>query len=219
MQVDLIQYTPFADETCGIAAAKCYNAKNPKSALIHATASGHSSVTEHCLFTFEIRGVSRALLAQLTRHRLASFSVQSQRYVNMGEMPCVKPSTIADDVELDHDYEALLEAIRGFYARAVEKGVPKEDARYITPQAAETTLIMSANARELQHFFELRCCNRAQWEIRELADRMLILCKKVAPTIFRDAGPGCICGKCPEGAKCCGHPRTRDEYEIAKEDA
>lgn len=92
----------------------------------------------------------------------------------------------------------------------INAGVPAEDARYILPQGITTKLYMTMNARELRHFFSLRCCTRAQWEIRALADEMLRLCKEVAPALFEDAGPGCVRGKCPEGEKSCGHPRRID---------
>lgn len=207
MTVDLIRYTALPEQLCGHAAAMCTNAQDELRALRVARRSGHESILEHVSFTFEMSGVSRALLAQITRHRIASFSVQSQRYVDMGEMPVVKPQTIQEDEELSEDYDLLMQAIRDFYNRAVERGIPKEDARYITPQAACTSFIVTMNARELRHFFALRCCNRAQWEIRELADQMLALCKKAAPKLFDDAGPGCVRGTCPEGKMTCGHPK------------
>ena len=215
MKVTLKRCTIDPDEICGEAAALCYDSKKPQSALLHATESGHSSVTEHAVFTFEVEGVSRALLAQLTRHRLASFSVQSQRYVNMKEMPVVTPPSIAAEFDVLVRYEKLMEEIKDFYHFAIDRGIPKEDARFATPQGACTKLMVTMNARELCHFFSLRCCNRAQWEIREMADQMLAICLKAAPTIFRHAGPGCVSGPCPEGAKCCGHPRTIQE--IVKE--
>ena len=98
------------------------------------------------------------------------------------------------------------------YQRMVDAGIPAEDARYVTPQAVPTTLIMTMNARELLHFFSLRTCNRAQWEVRHLADEMLTICKRLAPRIFGHAGPGCVTGKCPE-KKPCGHPRDNSEWE------
>lgn len=207
MTVDLIRYTALPEQLCGHAAAMCTNAQDERRALRGARRSGHESILEHVSFTFEITGVSRALLAQITRHRIASFSVQSQRYVDMGEMPVVKPQTIQEDEELSEDYDLLMQAIRDFYSRAVERGIPKEDARYITPQAACTSFLVTMNARELRHFFALRCCERAQWEIRELANQMLALCKNAAPKLFDDAGPGCVRGACPEGTMSCGHPK------------
>ena len=214
MNVNLIAYTLDADALVGQAAAICTNATDWGKAMKHALESGHKSVAEHATFTFRIEGASRALLAQVTRHRIASFSVKSQRYVDMGEMPCVIPPSIEAHPALKYEYKALMDMIRNFYSMAVTEGIPKEDARYITPQAACTDLIVTMNARELMHFFSLRCCNRAQWEIRNMADMMLEQCQKVAPNLFKDAGPGCIRGKCPE-KKPCKHPRKEDwKYDI-----
>ena len=213
MNVRLIAHTPNPDELCARAAAVCYAAKDAMKSLEHALASGHDSVSEHANFTFLVEDVSRVLLAQLTWHRLASYSVQSQRYVNINDMPVVTPPSIKDDAAVLCAYENLMEQIKDFYHFAVGRGIPREDARFATPQAACTMLTMTMNARELRHFFSLRSCNRAQWEIRELADEMLRLCKEVAPVLFRDAGPGCVRGGCPEGKKSCGKPRGGKENE------
>lgn len=207
MDVKLLQCPPFGDELAGQAAAICTRSQKGQKALEHALKGGHESVIEHVAFTFLVQGVSRALLAQLSRHRIASFSVQSQRYVNMGDMPVVIPESIAKDDALHQEWDELMDSIKHFYHHAVSMGIPKEDARYATPQAACADLILTMNARELKHFFSLRCCNRAQWEIRELADAMLEQCKQECPLIFRDAGPGCVSGACPE-ERPCGHPRT-----------
>lgn len=207
MNVELIRYTPDPAELVGEAAAICTNAKHRDKARRGALASGHTSILEHASFTFRIDGVSRALLAQLTRHRIASYSVESQRYVDMGEMPCVIPQTIAERPEVLEEYKQVVAHIKAFYRYAVDQGIPAEDARYATPQAACTQLIVTMNARELQHFFSMRCCNRAQWEIREMADRMLEQCREVEPDLFSKAGPGCVRGKCPEGKMSCGRPR------------
>ena len=202
MKVNLIAHTSNADALVGRAAAICTDATDWAKARQHAMESGHESVAEHAAFTFRIEGVSRALLAQLTRHRIASFSVQSQRYVDMGEMPYVTPPSLGGNSEIRSSYKIMMDSIRDFYRAAVDAGIPKEDARYITPQAACTDLILTMNARELRHFFSLRCCNRAQWEIRALANRMLALCEEKAPELFKDAGPGCVRGKCPEKRPC-----------------
>lgn len=209
MFVKLLRFTPEPDELCGWAASMCTAFKgDPLKALNGAMSRGHQSVSEHASFTFYIDGVSRALLAQLTRHRVASFSVLSQRYVSMEDMPCVVPETIKANESLCKQYMRLVEDVNAFYIDAVRQGVPKEDARYITPQGACTELMMTMNTRELLHFFELRTCNRAQWEIRELADRMLTECKVVAPVMFERAGCACMQGKpCPEGKASCGKPR------------
>ena len=206
MKVELISYTPQAEELCGAAAAVCTNSRNPGKSLEHALGSMHTSILEHAVFTFRIEGLSRAALAQLTRHRLASFDVQSQRYVRIHGIDLVIPETIKNS-DFYTEAGSLLEDVMNLYQRMVAAGIPTEDARYITPQAVPTTLIMTMNARELLHFFSLRTCNRAQWEIRKLADRMLELCRKVAPVLFAEAGPGCVTGSCPE-KKPCGHPRN-----------
>lgn len=136
--------------------------------------------------------------------------VQSQRWCDMGEMPLVIPESIKENKELLNEFGIVMDAVKAFYHKAVNAGIPKEDARYVTPQAAVTEIVMTANARELKHFFSLRCCNRAQWEIRELADRMLAICKDKCPVIFADAGPGCVNDICRE-ERPCGDPRTFDE--------
>lgn len=206
MKVTLISHTNLADEICGQAAAVCTNSKTPAKSLKHALDSGHTSVLEHAVYTFRVKGLSRAALAQLTRHRLASFDVQSQRYARIGEdVSLVIPDTIRNS-GFATEVESTMRYVMNLYQRMVGAGIPCEDARYVTPQAVPTTLIMTMNARELLHFFSLRCCNRAQWEIRELADQMLRICKQECPVIFKDAGPGCVTGNCPE-EKPCGHPR------------
>jgi thymidylate synthase (FAD) len=162
-------------------------------------------VLEHTVWTFEVDEVSRVLLAQITRHRLASFSVQSQRYTGADMNMVVPESMLVPDL-VDDIVEAR-RAVDKLYKHARALGVPHEDCRYFTFQGGHTGFVMTMNTRELRHFFSLRCCNRAQWEIRELADKMLELVKEVAPVLFSDAGPGCVRGACPEGDKCCGKPR------------
>ena len=162
---------------------------------------------EHASFTFSVEGVSRSLTHQLVRHRVASFSQQSQRYVPLNEPTFVTPHTVEEDEECLRVYNDTMRAIWEAYNRLAEK-IPAEDARYVLPNGCTTNITITMNARELLHFFRLRCCNRAQWEIREMADEMLRLCKEVSPTIFAKAGPPCVSGKCPEGKLSCGHPRT-----------
>ena len=205
MNVTLIRYTPEPDKLCGEAAAICTGyTGDPLKALRGALESGHESVAEHAGFTFRIEDVSRVLLAQLTRHRLASFSIQSQRYCG-ADPDIVLPFSMADG-ELVDEIVGARRAVDRLYNKAVRLGVPAEDARYFTFQAGITSLVMTMNARELRHFFSLRCCNRAQWEIRELAWRMLEEVCVVAPELFKDAGPGCLRGACPEGERSCGKP-------------
>lgn len=210
MKVLLITYTGFPDEICGRAAAICTDTQHYSRALAAAVESGHTSVLEHSVFTFQVEGISRATLAQLTRHRLASFDVQSQRYVKLDHPELVIPDSIRESTLHEEAVKCMEDSMK-MYARLLEAGVPAEDARFVTPQAVPTKLIMTMNARELLHFFSLRTCNRAQWEIRRMADEMLRICMKVAPDIFRYAGPGCVTGKCPE-KRPCGHPRDKIEW-------
>ena len=204
MKVKLIRHTCEPEMLAGYAAAKCYNGKDPRKSLEVAMDGGHESVLEHAVFTFEVDEVSRVLLAQITRHRLASFSVQSQRYCGANQN-VVTPDSMVHP-ELLGDIVAVKKAVERLYKHARELGVPHEDCRYYTLQGGHTGFVMTMNGRELRHFFSLRCCNRAQWEIRDLADKMLELVKEVAPVMFADAGPGCVRGHCPEH-KPCGRPR------------
>lgn len=208
MKVTLLRFTNEADQLAGEAAALCYNGTNPAKSFDTAMDGGHESVAEHACCTFLIEGVSRVLLAQITRHRLASFSVQSQRYCG------VKPEWIVPPEVKAHGFEQLYldYCNRGYqlFCYMTNDGVLDEDARYAIPQGVTCRLMLTMNIRELRHFFSLRCCNRAQWEIRELAWVMLGLCKAVAPALFDDAGPGCLRGRCPE-SKPCGKPYVKEE--------
>ena len=212
MKVQLIASTADAARLCGEAAAVCTNSRNPDSALRHAVGSGHTSVLEHAVFTFRVEGLSRAALAQLTRHRLASFDVQSQRYVKLDKPELVMPETIRESV-FSKEAAELMDQCMALYQRMVEADIPCEDARYVTPQAVPTTLLMTMNARELLHFFSLRTCNRAQWEIRSLADEMLRICKRNEPALFENAGPGYVTGRCPE-KRPCGRPRVKQNWNV-----
>ena len=211
MQVKLIATTFAAQSTCAKAAAKCTGARDPERALRTALASGHESVLEHASFTFEIDGVSRVLLAQLTRHRIASFSVVSQRYCRIHDADIICPETVKERCWEDNFKRVAKEAV-GLYQLMADDNVPYEDARYILPQGITCSLVMTMNARELRHFFSLRCCGKAQWETRNLADEMLKHCKRVAPELFKDAGPGCVRGRCPE-KKPCDKPRKNEMEE------
>lgn len=210
MQVKLVAFTPSPEAVCDLGARVCVSKGIPEpdedlKALGHALGSGHESVLEHASFTFAIEGISRACSHQLVRHRIASYSQQSQRYVSMDGFSIMVPPTIRDaSDDIFNEYWSLMIAITNTYASFIERGIPEEDARYILPNACCTNLVVTMNARELRHFFSLRCCERAQWEIKELAERMLALVKEVAPTLFEDAGPRCKAfGYCPE-AKGCG---------------
>ena len=226
LQVTLLTHTPEPEKVCALAARTCYSAlemeelqsrvsqKEQGEFLKRVLASGHASILEHASFTFTVQGVSRALLAQLTRHRIASFSVQSQRYVSLAEGfgYIVPPRIAALGPQARAEFEGQMAQMQAWYAAWQEKlGAGEganEDARFVLPNACETHITFTMNARELLHFFSLRCCNRAQWEIRALAAQMLRLCKAAAPVIFSSAGPGCLRGACPEGAKSCGQAQA-----------
>lgn len=215
MIVKLLAYTQNADAICAAAGKSCYSSKpsadlvgsdDPEKTLGKIVGMGHHSVIEHASFTFSVEGVSRVLTHQLVRHRVASFSQQSQRYVSLDKPTYVVPETIRADPKLLARYEALMEDIWKAY-NELQESVPAEDARYVLPNGCTTNITITMNARELLHFFSLRCCNRAQWEIRDLADKMLALCLEVSPTIFKAAGAPCVRGPCPEGKLTCGKPK------------
>ncbi|HKK82992.1 MAG TPA: FAD-dependent thymidylate synthase [Atribacterota bacterium] len=219
MKVRLINFSKNPEKTVAQSARLCYSSKSiqeiadsfdkaKQTELIEKIIKlGHYSVLEHICFTFGIENISRTCSHQLVRHRIASFSQRSQRYVKVGkEQQYIIPKKIQDDKNLVQKFKNLITKSHNLYQEMLEKEIPAEDARYILPQAISTSIIFTANARELIHFFRLRCCNRAQWEIRELAIEMLKLVKKEAPTIFKDAGPPCVIGPCPEGEMSCGHP-------------
>lgn len=213
MNVQLITHTPEPERLVAAAAKLCYSNANMQDVLaissedaakfIAKLPKAHQSPLEHVSFTFAIEGVSRALLAQITRHRIASFSVQSQRYVYSNHFGYMIPQTVAENDEALDEYQHLMYLIQIVYNGLCELGVPAEDARFVLPNACETRMIVTMNARELLHFFSLRCCKRAQWEIRAVADEMLRLCKEAAPTIFAKAGAACVRGNCPEGKMGC----------------
>lgn len=225
MLVQLLTHTPDPEAVVAAAARLCYSPSSidqlleksrvDRDDLLRKILSlGHTSVLEHANFTFGIEGISRACSHQLVRHRLASYAQQSQRYVSHKErFAAVTPPSIEQRPELLERYQALLDDIHGVYRQLLDAGVPAEDARFVLPNAAQTKLVLSMNARELLHFFNLRCCRRAQWEIRNLAKEMLRLLRPVAPLIFAQAGPGCLQGACPEGAMSCGAIKAvRQEY-------
>jgi thymidylate synthase (FAD) len=216
MQIELLTYTPEPELVVAAAARLCYSNSSIEALLEKSrterevflekiTSLGHLSVLEHVSFSFGVEGISRACSHQLVRHRLASYSQQSQRYVSHHKrFSAVTPDTIVDSPELNQRYQQMLDEIHGFYADMLAAGIPAEDARFILPNAATTKLVLTMNGRELRHFFELRCCRRAQWEIQRLAKGMLTLVKPLAPILFAKAGPGCVSGVCPEGAMTCG---------------
>lgn len=216
MKVTLFQYTPEPERVVAAAARLCYSpvgAETIRERLTDEQAnlllkkiinSGHHSTLEHVNFTFAIEGISRVLSHQLVRHRIASYSQQSQRYVKEHDFAYIVPPSIAENPGAKLKFEQLMNEVRRVYDELVTLGVHQEDARYVLANATETKIVLTMNARSLLHFFVLRCCNRAQWEIRDLAWEMLRQVKEVAPTLFEFAGPACMSGPCPEGAMTCG---------------
>lgn len=248
-KVELISHTPDPEKIVAAAAKLCYSAKSIDGLLegLHPENTrqfvemlmeiGHESPVEHVSFTFGIEGVSRTFLAQMTRHRIASYSVQSQRYVSMADFAYVTPPEIAADpeaLELYHramddaaaSYDKLSEILtKSHTQRLVAEGVEPaeaakkakklaiEDARFVLPGGCDTKMLVTMNTRSLYNFFEHRCCTRAQWEIRQVADLMLAEVSKVAPLLFAHCGPPCVNGPCPEGKMSCGKaPEIRKKY-------
>ncbi len=186
--------------------------------LLSALRSGHESVLEHAVYTFEVKGVSRALTHQLVRHRIASYSQQSQRYVNMDGFEYVTPESIRDCPNSLEQFEWGMKAIQKVYKTMLDYGISEEDARYILPNACTTNIVVTMNARSLRNFFTLRCCTRAQEETRELAEKMLKICKEVSPLIFEDAGPSCVRdGFCREQRSCGRAPKLKKVLQVMSE--
>ena len=248
MNVQLLAHTPNPEEVIAAAAKLCYaksdiqglldklTPEKTEAFLDHLASLGHESPIEHVSFTFGIEGVSRALLAQITRHRLASYSVQSQRYVEKSGFEYILPPEIEAIPEakalfireMEHDaevYTALRDIlVKKHTADNLAAGMNEkdaafaagkkanEDARMVLPNACDTRMIVTMNARSLYNFFRQRCCNRAQWEIRAVACEMLKLVKAVAPTLFKNAGPTCVKGACSEGSYSCGAAKQMRDY-------
>lgn len=219
MHVSLLYHTPEPQRAVATAARLCYapvgafelmeNMSDEQANKVLATImkSGHFSALEHATYTFAVDGVSRALTHQLVRHRLASFNQQSQRYVTYSADPeIVLPATIAASPEALAAFNTAIDVAYATYAELIEAGIPAEDARYVLPNACISKIVITMNIRELLHFFEVRCCHRAQWEIQDLANRMLALVEPTAPFIFMDAGAACRRGPCTEGKMTCGEP-------------
>lgn len=240
LNVSLISYTPNPEKIIAAAAKLCYADSSASDLMDGLTEEktrqfvdmlsrlGHESPIEHITFTFGIEGVSRTLLAQITRHRIASFSVQSQRYVRKNKFVFITPpeiqandealsifnstmqscidnyNKIADILKKKHYEEFLSKGLSDKVAESQAEKKAIEDARFVLPNACETKMMVTMNARSLLNFFRLRCCQRAQWEIRELACEMLRLCYAVAPSVFASAGPSCCLGSCNEGKMSCG---------------
>ena len=231
MNVKLLEMSQNAISLIYVACRQCYSEKFAGDVFLDATldlkkqeefvksivASGHQSPLEHVKFTFAIEGVSRALTHQLVRHRIASFSQQSQRYVKEKDFDFIIPPSIEKNSQAKNEFEKLMTTIQQSYTKLLELlgqdnisgETANQDVRFVLPQAAETKIVVTMNCRELLHFFQHRCCSRAQWEIRQLANKMLEICCKELPAVFSEAGAKCETLKyCPEGEKfCCGkHP-------------
>jgi thymidylate synthase (FAD) len=234
LNVQLLERTKEAVSLIYAACRQCYSAQfagdileskadkeKQESFIKNVLSSGHESPLEHAKFTFAVEGVSRALTHQLVRHRVASYSQQSQRYVKASGFGYVVPPSIAGNQEMKEEFISIMDKIQESYNKLIglfesQKNTGEkanQDARFVLPQAAETKIVVSMNCRQLLHFFSQRCCARAQWEIRELADRMLSICKKELPAVFSRAGAKCIrLGYCPEGKKftCGKYPLKKD---------
>jgi thymidylate synthase (FAD) len=234
LQVTLLQHTPDPDRAVAIAGRLCYapvSAAELKEEMTDEDVaklvrvlvrSGHHSALEHASFTFAVDGVSRACTHQLVRHRVASYNQQSQRYVNFGGGDSfVVPPSVAANAEAEKVFLTAMEHARAAYDTLVELGLAEgrgkesvqEDARFVLPNAAETKIVVTMNARELRHFLQVRCCNRAQWEIRDLAWTMRGMLREVAPNLFEKTGPGCLYGTCPEGKMTCGRPYKPEDVD------
>ena len=249
MKVKLLSYTPEPEKLVATAAKLCYSSSDIESlrdgltedkisGFIDMLASiGHESVMEHVCFTFGVEGISRACSHQLVRHRIASYSQKSQRYVNENGFEFITPPAIEEVPEAKEEYDRVISEITESYeklvklltdkhieeftaqgldeksARSKASKLANEDARFILPNACETKIVVTMNVRTLFNFFKHRCCNRAQWEIRAVANEMLRLCLEAAPAIFASAGPSCVAsGKCPEGKMTCGKMKEVRKY-------
>jgi thymidylate synthase (FAD) len=217
MKVNLMRYTPEPERVVAMAARLCYSPVGAEALAESMTSEqvdrlvkkivemGHMSTLEHVSFTFAIEGVSRVLTHQLVRHRIASYSQQSQRYVSEHDFEYIVPPTINANPQAQFKFAALMANIRQSYDELVTLGIPREDARYCLANAAETKIMITMNARALLHFFAERCCMRAQWEIRQMAELMLKIVRQVAPLLFEKAGAACVTtGYCTQGALSCG---------------
>ena len=254
VKVTLLAHTPNPEAAVAAAAKLCYSpsdidtireglTEEKTAAFVEMLSEiAHESPIEHVSFTFGVEGISRACSHQLVRHRIASYSQKSQRYVSEDSFEYVIPPEVAAIDEAREEFIRQMEAIdkgykqladiltkkhtESFLAEGLDektatqraKKKAMEDARFLLPNACETKIIVTMNARSLNNFFRHRCCNRAQWEIKEVADQMLKEVLKVAPNLFKNSGPSCVSGGCPEGKMTCGKIKTvREEYSKLKE--
>jgi thymidylate synthase (FAD) len=237
LNVVLLQHTPEPESVVAMAAKLCYSpsgieelkeklgTKDQTAFVEKLAAIGHLSPVEHVSFTFGIEGISRACSHQLVRHRVASYSQQSQRYVKAEQFDYIVPPSIKQDPALVREFEQCMAEAQKNYTKVLKRlnelgyegEAGQQDARYLLPNAAETKIVVTMNGRELLHFFRVRCCNRAQWEIQAMAERMLHLLKQAAPTIFAKSGPGCLYASCPEGKMTCGKiEEVRKKFGVRK---
>jgi thymidylate synthase (FAD) len=234
LRLTLLQHTPDPDRAVAVAGRLCYapvSAADLKQAMSDEDVaklvrilvrSGHHSALEHASFTFAVDGVSRACTHQLVRHRVASYNQQSQRYVRFGEADSfIVPPSISANAEARQVFLDAMERARVAYDRLVDLGLAEgrskesvqEDARFVLPNAAETKIVVTMNARELRHFFQVRCCRRAQWEINALAWQMRGVVRELSPNLFQGSGPNCLYSECGEGKMTCGRPYRPEEVD------
>lgn len=234
MKVSLLTYTPEPEKLVAAAARLCYSNKEVSEIMDNFTDEkieefinklvelGHESPFEHVSFTFGIEGISRACSLQLVRHRIASYSQKSQRYVKENDFYYIKPDSLKNfqanieimgmidgeqkKVEIPFSFDTLMDLINDWYGQALQSKVEPEDARMVLPNACCTSIIVTMNVRTLLNFFKHRDCNRAQWEIRAVAREMMKICKDIAPRLFSRAGASCRYGKCSEGSMSCREP-------------
>lgn len=228
MKVKLIAHTPEPEKVVAAAAKLCYSSAADIDTLMegltpeknqefiqHLISMGHESPLEHVSFTFGVEEVSRVLLAELTRHRIASYSVRSMRYVDESNFDYVVPDTVKKN-GYENKYNDVVSKCRELYLDMVKNGVPKEDARMVLPNSTHTRIIFTMNLRSLLNMLSLRLCSRAQWEIRHMAFEIWTICKKKFPALFVNAGASCIhLGYCPEGDKSCGIVPTIEQFHEA----
>lgn len=220
MKITLVDYTKNPEKLIATAAKLCYSndtveeiLNSDNNALVDKVRDmGHTSVFEHIKFTFAAENVSRTLTHQLVRHRIASYSMKSQRYVNENGFTYTTPDDIKRNPLLEEKYNEIMDKINAVYREFIDNGVPQENARYILPNACHTSIIFTMNARELLQFFSLRCCNRTQWELRRMAYKMLELVYPLAPKVFLKAGAPCCSKGCTEGKMSCGTPKKVKNY-------
>lgn len=222
MKIHLLNYTENCDELIAKAAKLCYSSSNIhdlikkvdkqdiQNFIKKIISIGHHSVLEHASFSFGVEGISRVCTHQLVRHRVASYSQQSQRYVKLDKVfEYITPDSIKniriDAVSLAMKYDEMMRQIHHLYKEYLNYGIPAEDARFVLPNATETKIFITMNIRELLYFFTVRCCSRAQWEIRNMAIEMLKEAKKISPVLFENAGPNCVRTQCLEGSFSCGN--------------